>query len=245
MKNERRADEIPFSHSNSKRRTSLGNVSKKFYTTETRTPNIAYFIQPISLQLCSTSEQRPCKFPCGLVARIWRFHRHGPGSIPGMGTCLFLALLCSATLRRFLSNQCRHSITFTYCSTVWNDGNKANLKTLKKMQERAARTITGSNYHIRSKTIFPTLGWSPIENILKRRELLTTFKAVRSIAPEYICDMFTYCDKIYHQTRSNRRKLLVQKPNRSFMKKSFSYRRAYACNTLPNEILDIHEQLSA
>ena len=23
--------------------------------------------------------------PCGLVVRIWRFHRHGPGSIPGMG----------------------------------------------------------------------------------------------------------------------------------------------------------------
>ena len=29
------------------------------------------------------------------------------------------------------------------------------------------------------------------------------------------------------------------------MKKSFSYRGAYAWNTLPNEILDIHEQLSA
>ena len=23
--------------------------------------------------------------PCGLVVRIWRSHRHGPGSIPGMG----------------------------------------------------------------------------------------------------------------------------------------------------------------
>ena len=112
---------------------------------------------------------------------------------------------------------------FTYCSTVWNDGNKTNLEKLNKMQKRAARTITGSNYEIRSKTIFRTLGWSPIENILKRRELLTTFKAVRSIAPEYICDMFTYCDNIYHQTRNNRRKLLLEKPNRSFMIKSFSY----------------------
>ena len=26
--------------------------------------------------------------PCGLVVRIWRFHRHGPGSIPGMGIFL-------------------------------------------------------------------------------------------------------------------------------------------------------------
>ena len=34
--------------------------------------------------------------------------------------------------------------------------------------------------------------------------------------------------------------LLLDKPNRSFMKKSFSYRRDYAWNTLPNEILYIH-----
>ena len=26
--------------------------------------------------------------PCGLVVRIWRSHRHGPGSIPGMGIFL-------------------------------------------------------------------------------------------------------------------------------------------------------------
>ena len=133
---------------------------------------------------------------------------------------------------------------FTYCSTVWNDGNKTNLEKLYKMQKRAARTITGSNYDIRSKTIFWNLGWSPIENIFKRRELLITFKAIRCIAPEYICDMFAYCENVYHQMRSNRRKLLLDKPKRSFMKKSFSYRGAYAWNTLPTEILDIHEQLS-
>ena len=26
---------------------------------------------------------------CVLVVRIWRFHRHGPGSIPGMGIFLW------------------------------------------------------------------------------------------------------------------------------------------------------------
>ena len=42
---------------------------------------------------------------------------------------------------------------FTYCLTVWNDGNKANLEMLYKMQKRAARTITGFNYETRYKTI--------------------------------------------------------------------------------------------
>ncbi len=28
-------------------------------------------------------------FPGGLVVRIWRSHRHGPGSIPGQGKSFF------------------------------------------------------------------------------------------------------------------------------------------------------------
>ena len=133
---------------------------------------------------------------------------------------------------------------FTYCSTVWNDGNNTNLEKLYKLQKRAARIITGSNYETRSKIIFQSLGWNSIDNILKKREFLITFKANRGIAPECICNMFSYCDNGSHHTRSNGRKLTLDKPNRSFMKKSFSYRGASAWNSLPNEILDVHEQLT-
>lgn len=52
-----------------------------------------------------------------------------------------------------------------------------------------------SNYQTRSKTIFWILGWSQIENILKRRKLLITFKTFRDIAPDYICNMFAYHNK--------------------------------------------------
>ena len=133
---------------------------------------------------------------------------------------------------------------FTYCSTVWNDGNKTNLEKLYKLQKRAARIITGLNYETRSKIILQSLGWNPIDNILKKREFLITFKAIRGIAPECICNMFSYCDNRSHHMRSNGRKLTLDKPNRSFMKKSFSYRGASAWNSLPNEILDVQEQLT-
>ena len=43
--------------------------------------------------------------------------------------------------------------------------------------------------------------------------------------------------------RSNGQKLILDKPKRSFTKKSFSYRGASAWNALPNEILDIHVRL--
>ena len=49
---------------------------------------------------------------------------------------------------------------------------------LYKMQKRAAREITVSSYEKRYREIFERLSWEPIENILKKREITMTFKAV-------------------------------------------------------------------
>ena len=68
-----------------------------------------HFLQLNSLKLCpvcrlhnfnnngnlvvlSTSNVR-LTVPCGLVVRIWRSHRHGPGSIPGMGNLLLFGAI--------------------------------------------------------------------------------------------------------------------------------------------------------
>ena len=56
---------------------------------------------------------------------------------------------------------------FTYCSIVWSDNSFTLINKLYKMQERAARVITGSGYEIRSREIFECLGWEPIQIILK------------------------------------------------------------------------------
>ena len=43
---------------------------------------------------------------------------------------------------------------FNYCSTVWHDNNSSHTNNLFKLQKRAARTITNSDYSIRSTQIF-------------------------------------------------------------------------------------------
>ena len=50
--------------------------------------------------------------------------------------------------------------------------------------------ITGSNYEIRSSEIFEKLGWEKIETILKKREHIMTFKALRGKTPNYLSDLF-------------------------------------------------------
>ena len=130
---------------------------------------------------------------------------------------------------------------FTYCSTIFCIHNNK----LSKMQKRAARVITGSNYEIRSGEIFESLGWEPIENILKKREITMTFKAMQDKLPGYMSEMFLrFNHNDIYQLRSNDRNLYLGKPKTDFMKNSFSYRRAFARNDLPNNVFNGYNELS-
>jgi hypothetical protein len=42
---------------------------------------------------------------------------------------------------------------FNYCSTAWHDNNSSHINNLNKLQKRAARVITSSDYSIRSVQI--------------------------------------------------------------------------------------------
>ena len=130
---------------------------------------------------------------------------------------------------------------FTYCSNVWNDGSCAHIEKLHKLHKRAARVITGSNYEIRSSEIFEKLGWGKIETILKKREHIMTFKALRGKTPNYLSDLFVASHNDMYQLRSFYH---LNKPNTNFMKNSFSYRGAVSWNSLPAEIADVYDQLS-
>jgi hypothetical protein len=112
------------------------------------------------------------------------------------------------------------------------------------MQKRAARIITSSNYEIRTKDIFKSLKWIPIEFTLQKMEILMTFKAILRTVPEYINNMFKFCENSTYNMRSNRCKLALGKPSRNFMKKSFSYRGAVAWNNLPDDLTKANEQFS-
>jgi hypothetical protein len=48
---------------------------------------------------------------------------------------------------------------FNHCSTVWQNNNQTHLDKLYKLQKRAARIITNSDYTIRSSDTFPKLSW--------------------------------------------------------------------------------------
>ena len=51
---------------------------------------------------------------------------------------------------------------FSYYSTIWHDGNNTNMDKLYKLQKRAARVLTGSQYDERSTETCNNLSWNTI-----------------------------------------------------------------------------------
>ena len=64
------------------------------------------------------------------------------------------------------------------------------IQQLQKLQNRAARIITGSNYDAPSKPLIKGLGWKTIEDLIQYESQLIVFKSRNGLAPQYLFDIF-------------------------------------------------------
>ncbi len=133
---------------------------------------------------------------------------------------------------------------FNYCSTIWNDGCCSIIDKLFILQKRAARVITGDTYEVRSMQTLDSLNWLPIEELLKQRQLIMTFKVLTDRSPRYLGKLFSVSQNDNYNLRSNQIKLNLPKPKTNFLKRSFSYRAAKSWNELPSETTENYNNLS-
>ena len=80
---------------------------------------------------------------------------------------------------------------FQYCCSVWGCCNSTDILQLQRLQNRAARIVTNSQFDAPSKPLIQSLGWKTIQELINRQVNLTVFKCLNSIAPKYLCDIFT------------------------------------------------------
>ena len=112
------------------------------------------------------------------------------------------------------------------------------------LQKRAARVITGDTYEVRSMQTLDSLNWLPIEELLKQRQLIMTFKVLTGRSPQYLGKLFSVSQNDNYNLRSNQIKLNLPKPKTSFLKRSFSYRAAKSWNELPSETTENYNNFS-
>ena len=125
---------------------------------------------------------------------------------------------------------------FDYCSIVWDSLGKGLRQKLQRLQNRAARIITESDYNIRSSDILTSLNWTNLET--RRTQQLKTFMyKINNMVPSYLSRKFTSTSMIQeHSLRGSNHKRFVPRPLTESLKKTFSYRGATLWNDIPVEL---------
>ena len=142
--------------------------------------------------------------------------------------------------KRFLPFQSLKDISildphFRYCCTVWGVCGVIEIQQLQKLQNRAAKIITGSNYDAPSKPLIEVLGWKTIDYLIQSETKVAAFKSVNRLAPQYLSNLFeANSTNSWYNLRRTATDLRLPKKVFSNGQKGFSSRGLVLWNSLPS-----------
>ena len=119
---------------------------------------------------------------------------------------------------------------FDYCSLVWDNCCDYLKNRLQKLQNRAARIITGKTYEVSSEDVLKELDWQPLNQLYKTNKSIFMHRIRNEKMPSSICNMFKIKINDRYDLRSNNNNYDLGKPETNFMKKSFSIQLTYLCD---------------
>ena len=126
---------------------------------------------------------------------------------------------------------------FAFCDGVWGNCSKNLSSKLQKLQNRAARVLTFSNYDCSTSELFQNLKWSKLVHQRAVSKAIMMHSIVNNTAPEYLTSRFVRrCDLTSYNLRENEYKLAVPQPRTEFYKRSLSYSGSVLWNGLPLEV---------
>ena len=79
---------------------------------------------------------------------------------------------------------------FDYCNIVWGNCGITLLNKIQKLQNRAARVLTYSNYDTDAGHLFEPLGWKNLASQQQIQRATMVYKSLHGLAPDYLCSKF-------------------------------------------------------
>ena len=126
---------------------------------------------------------------------------------------------------------------FNYCGTVWGNIGKELSDKIQKLQNRAARILTFSNYQTRSGVLLDELGWERLENKRLKQLAMIMYKIHKNLSPSYLRQIFTNTSIAHaHNLRNSEMNCYVPRPRTEYAKGSLHYRGSVLWNKIPSEI---------
>ena len=124
---------------------------------------------------------------------------------------------------------------FDYCCPVWDGLSNELADKLQKLQNRAIRVITKSDYYSSATALLGKLGWDNLFTRRKKQKLKIMFKTLNDQSPEYLKGLFKPFSTDYG-LRNSDNKLALPKPRTGFLKRSFCYSGAHLWNSPPSNV---------
>ena len=124
---------------------------------------------------------------------------------------------------------------FDYCSEVWGCMGKGLCVILQRLQNRAGRIITFSDYNTRSADILQDLRWDTLEQRRSKQLAISVFKSLNNLYPESLKNMFKPTSGVHsYNVPGASNNIFVPRPRTEAAKRAFSYRGAVIWNGLEN-----------
>ena len=145
--------------------------------------------------------------------------------------------------KNFITRSCLNNLYrsivepyFRYCCSVWGCCNSTEKIRLQKLQNRAARLITGSSFTTSALPLIEDLGWKTIEELISYETQILVFKALNGLAPQYLAELFSRNSQgSLHTLRNTSTDLKLPLYKTVNGQKSFSFRGVKYGNSLPAE----------
>ena len=102
---------------------------------------------------------------------------------------------------------------------------KSQCDRLQKLQNRAGRIITFSDYNTRSADILQDLGWDSVAQRRTKQLAISVFKSLHNLYPEGLKNMLKSTSRVHlHNVRGSSNNVFVPRPRTEAAKRAFSYR---------------------
>ena len=110
---------------------------------------------------------------------------------------------------------------------------------LRRLQNRAGKIITLSDYNTRSAAILQELGWDTLEQRHSMLLTISVFKSLNNLYPQSSKNVFQPTSTVHsYNVQGASNNVSVPKPRTEAAKQAFSYRGAVMWNGLENELKD-------
>ena len=123
-----------------------------------------------------------------------------------------------------------------YCSTVWSNTSATNIKKLRAVQNFACRILTNTGRYDHVTPALRAIRWLPVEEHLKYRETLITYKCMNGLAPPYLSKLFIKRNEIHDLNTRNNKALHIPQHKTVSGQRTFYYRAVKLWNDLDEDL---------